>query len=386
MPRENMDHIITEDRDVPAQRDRLRPEALAFDRVAHRYGAGVAVDDVSLSIAAGEIVCLCGPSGCGKSTLLRIAAGLETLQQGEVRLGGRTAARAGYSEPPERRGVGLVFQDYALFPHLNILDNVCFGLSKQAASDRKKRAMTALEQVGMAGYAAAYPHQLSGGQQQRAALARALAPDPAVLLLDEPFSGLDARLREQVRDETLQVLKRNGAATLLVTHDSEEAMFLADRIALMRSGKLVQSGAPLDLYTRPDSPYAATFFGEVNTLRVRVARGCVTTPLGTLPAVSRPDGRMIADGAEALVMIRPEGLRCGDEAADFLGPKGMPTLARVIAARPLGYASLLTLEVGDPYGGAPATLRARAPGRLLPPEGAVLPVALDSAQAFVFAE
>mgnify|MGYP001809880117 FL=1 len=256
-----MDHIVTEDRDVPAQVGRIREEALAFDGVTHRYGASLAVDNLSLTIGAGEIVCLCGPSGCGKSTLLRIAAGLEGLQHGALRLGGRVVAGKGFSEPPERRGVGLVFQDYALFPHLSILDNVCFGLTKLPAAERRRLALAALEQVGMEEHAAKYPHQLSGGQQQRAALARALAPSPAVLLLDEPFSGLDARLREQVRDETLQVLKRNGAATLLVTHDSEEAMFLADRIALMRAGKLAQTGAPLDLYARPTSPYAASFFG-----------------------------------------------------------------------------------------------------------------------------
>jgi iron(III) transport system ATP-binding protein len=238
----------------------------------------------------------------------------------------------------------------------------------------------------MAGYAGSFPHQLSGGQQQRAALARALAPNPAVLLLDEPFSGLDARLREQVRDETLQVLKRNGAATLLVTHDSEEAMFLADRIALMRDGKLAQTGAPLDLYNRPSSPYAATFFGEANRLRARVRNGRVATPIGDVAAVSRANGMIIPDGAEVLALIRPEALRCGDEANRTLAEGGLPTLARVTAARPLGYACLLHLEAPDPATGAPIELRARVPGQHLPQEGAMLPVALDTAQVFVFAE
>lgn len=380
-----MDHIVSEDQDIPAHVDRMREEALAFDAVSHRYGASVAVDGVSLTIGAGEIVCLCGPSGCGKSTLLRIAAGLETLQRGAVRLGGRVVAGQGFSEPPERRGVGLVFQDYALFPHLTILDNVCFGLSKLASAERRRLALAALEQVGMAGHAAKYPHQLSGGQQQRAALARALAPNPSVLLLDEPFSGLDARLREQVRDETLQVLKRNGAATLLVTHDSEEAMFLADRIALMRGGKLAQTGAPLDLYARPASPYAATFFGEVNRLTAPVRGGRVATPFGDIPAVSRADGMPLLDGTTAQILIRPEALRCGDDAQRFLAGRSLPALARVTAARPLGYASLLHLAAPNPEGGAPLALRARAPGHDLPAEGASLPVALDPAQTFVFA-
>lgn len=381
-----MDHIISADQDIPAHSDVMRDEALAFDRVSHRYGRAIAVDDVSVSVGSGEIVCLCGPSGCGKSTLLRIAAGLETLQQGEVRLAGRTVAGAHFSQPPERRGVGLVFQDYALFPHLTILDNVRFGLTRYDADARRNRAMAALDQVGMAGYAASYPHQLSGGQQQRAALARALAPNPAVLLLDEPFSGLDARLREQVRDETLQVLKRNGAATLLVTHDSEEAMFLADRIALMRNGRLVQTGAPMDLYTRPASPYAATFFGEVNRLHGRVNHGRIATPLGDVVALSRADGRMLADGAMAQVLIRPEALRCGDDATAGGASHAVPALLRVAAARPLGYASLLHLEAADPAGRAPVALRARAAAACLPPEGSMLPVTLDPTQTFVFPE
>jgi len=380
-----MDHIVTEDQDLPAHVERMREESLAFVGVTHRYGASVAVDDVSFSIGAGEIVCLCGPSGCGKSTLLRIAAGLETLQYGALLLGGRVVAGKGFSEPPERRGVGLVFQDYALFPHLTILDNVCFGLSKLPAAERRRLALAALGQVGMEGHAAKYPHQLSGGQQQRAALARALAPSPSVLLLDEPFSGLDARLREQVRDETLQVLKRNGAATLLVTHDSEEAMFLADRIVLMRGGKLTQTGAPLDLYARPASPYAATFFGEVNRLTAPVRNGVVATPFGTLPAVSRADGRLLPDGVAAQILIRPEALRCGEDAIRFLGGRSLPTLARVKAARPLGYASLLHLAAADPNDGAMLVLRARTPGQELPTEGGSLPVALDPSQAFIFA-
>lgn len=378
-----MDHYAVEDRSAPAARVNVRKEALAFQNVSHLYGQSAAVDDVSLTVGVGEIVCLCGPSGCGKSTLLRIAAGLEILQQGEVRLNGATTARPGFSLPPEKRGVGLVFQDYALFPHLTIVDNVCFGLSGRGADERRRRALASLEQVGMAGYAGSYPHQLSGGQQQRAALARALAPEPAVLLLDEPFSGLDARLRERVRDETLQVLKRNGAATLLVTHDSEEAMFLADRIALMRRGRLVQTGAPMDLYARPTSPYAAAFFGEVNALTTTVRHGRAATPFGDVPAVSRADGRLLPDGATAQVLIRPEALHCGEDAARFIGGAGLPVVVRVAAARPLGYASLLHLAAPDGAGGT-THLRARAPGHFLPSEGDAIQAALDPAQAFVF--
>jgi len=347
--------------------------------VAHRYGRAFAVEDVSLSVAPGEIVCLVGPSGCGKSTLLRLAAGLEELQSGEIRIDGRVVAARGSAgsvrpEPPEKRGIGIVFQDYALFPHLSVLDNVRFGLWRLPAAARTKRAMVCLDQVGMADYASAFPHALSGGQQQRVALARALAPEPAVLLLDEPFSGLDTRLREKVRDETLHVLKKAGAATLLVTHDPEEAMFLADRIALMRAGRLVQVGTPAELYTRPADAFAASFFGEVNRLSGTVLGGHVATPLGRLHAP-----RMLEGGAVE-VLIRPEGLAITAPNETLSKP---PTLARVEAARLLGRTSLVHLSLPDGRGGS-IHLHARVPGLYLPPEQSHVAVELDQRHAFVF--
>lgn len=353
----------------------LAVEALALDGVTHRYGSVVAVNDVSVSIGAGEIVCLCGPSGCGKSSLLRLAAGLEPLQSGRVRIGGRVVADSSGAVPPERRGVGLVFQDYALFPHLSVLDNVRFGLDALPADARKARALESLEQVGMAGYAAAFPHQLSGGQQQRVALARAMAPKPAVLLLDEPFSGLDARLREQVRDETLHVLKKNGAATMLVTHDPEEAMFLADRIILMQAGRVVQMGCPVDLYTRPVSAYAAAFFGEANRITGVVRGGRVDTPVGAVSAAG------LADGVEAEVLIRPEALRLAPLPA---AGAGVPNLARVMTARLLGRSSLVHLSLADGQGGA-VHLHSRMPGQFLPTENSYVSVSPDWGQVFVFA-
>ncbi|WP_207458690.1 ABC transporter ATP-binding protein [Azospirillum sp. SYSU D00513] len=352
-------------------------EALALDRVSHRYGSAIAVDDISLTIGAGEILCLCGPSGCGKSSLLRIAAGLEALQSGTVRIGGRVVADPSGEVPAERRGIGLVFQDYALFPHLSVMQNVRFGLSGLPAGKQRARALEVLAQVGMADYADSFPHHLSGGQQQRVALARALAPNPAVLLLDEPFSGLDARLREQVRDETLHVLKQNGAATLLVTHDPEEAMFLADRIALMRAGRIVQLGDPVDLYTRPADGFAASFFGEVNRIVGKVAGGGVETPLGRIPAAG------FADGAEVEVLIRPEALKLTPIVAVAPVGNGMPNLARVMAARLLGRTSLIHLGMPDGTGGA-VHLHSRMPGQFLPPEESYVSVALDPRQAFVF--
>ena len=346
--------------------------ALEIDGVSHAYGQVVAVDRVGLAIADREIVGLVGPSGCGKSTLLRLAAGLEELQAGEIRIRGATVARPGRAVPPERRGVGLVFQDYALFPHLSVLENVAFGLSGLSMERRRARAAETLEQVGMRDSAASYPHMLSGGQQQRVALARALAPRPGVLLLDEPFSGLDTVLRNQVRDETLHVLKQAGTATLIVTHDPEEAMFLADRIALMRDGRIVQMGEPVDLYCRPMSPFVARFFGEVNRIAGRVDRAQVRTPVGTLDAAD------FADGTSVEVLIRPEALSLS------LGPVNSGAKGRVGAARLLGRTSLIHLEVPDGRGGS-LHVHARMPGPFLPPEDTTVSIRLDGNQAFVFA-
>ena len=223
-------------------------DALILQNLRHDYDKLRAVDDVSLSVKAGEVVCLVGPSGCGKSTVLRLAAGLERLQRGRISMRGEVVGdpEKQVRVAPERRHVGLVFQDFALFPHLTVGGNVGFGINRLPAAQREARVRETLRQVEMEQYIDTFPHTLSGGQQQRVALARALAPQPSVLLLDEPFSGLDERLREQVRDDTLGLLRRNGTAALLVTHDPEEALFMADRLYLMRAGRIVQSGPPQD--------------------------------------------------------------------------------------------------------------------------------------------
>jgi iron(III) transport system ATP-binding protein len=361
--------------DAPALSGRApadRTPAMSLEGVCHRYGDVLAVRDVSLSVAPGEIVCLVGPSGCGKSTLLRLAAGLEDLQHGTVHVGGRLVADPHGAVPPEGRDVGLVFQDYALFPHLTVLDNVRFGLTRLPTAEQKQRALAALEQVGMADYARAHPHMLSGGQQQRVALARAMAPQPRVLLLDEPFSGLDTRLRRQVRDDTLHVLQQQGAATVIVTHDPEEAMFLADRIALMEGGRLTQLGTPVELYTRPADSFAAAFFGEVNRLVGTVRDGAVATPVGRVPAA-------LAEGAAAEVLIRPEALLLSPDPSDTA-----PVVAKVEAARLLGRTSLVHLSVARD-GETPLHIHARVPGQFLPQQDSLVSIALDARQAFVFA-
>ncbi|MGD1876215.1 MAG: ABC transporter ATP-binding protein [Kiloniellaceae bacterium] len=348
--------------------------ALALEHVSHAFGGLLAVDDLSLTLARGEVVCLLGPSGCGKTTALRVAAGLEPLQQGRVLIDDEVVAGEGREKPPEDRSVGLVFQDYALFPHLTIAENVAFGLRRLSGAERRQRVADALDLVGMAGSAGVYPHTLSGGQQQRVALARALAPRPRVMLLDEPFSNLDARLRQQVRDDTLHVLKQSGTTTLMVTHDPEEAMFMADRIALMRAGRMVQLGTPANLYYQPVDAFAASFFGEINYLEGIVEAGEVATPFGAVAAGKLPEGSPVQ------VLIRPEALHLTPVDDGCPVP---PHSVAVMAARLMGRTSLVHLRSLELPDGAPH-FHARVPGRFLPPEKQCLAVALDRAQAFVF--
>ncbi|TFH85832.1 ABC transporter ATP-binding protein [Billgrantia azerbaijanica] len=348
--------------------------ALSMQGVHHAFGKREVVKGVDLDVAPGEVVCLLGPSGCGKTTLLRIAAGLEVLQQGRVALnGGDIAVPRARHVPPEKRNVGLAFQDSALFPHLSVLENVTFGLKGEPPRERRRRALALLEQLGMAGYADTYPHMLSGGQQQRVALARALAPAPQLMLLDEPFSSLDARLRDRIRDDTLHVLKKVGAATLLVTHDPEEAMFMADRIALMRDGGIVQTGTPRELYCAPCDPFVVTFFGEVNELSGVVREGRVLTPVGAVEA------GWLAEGSQAQVMIRPEALRISVRDA----PPGEHRYSHVIMAKLLGRSSLLHI-CAHGEDGREAHLHARMPGVFLPAEGQAVDIHLDLSQVFVF--
>jgi iron(III) transport system ATP-binding protein len=275
---------------------------LSFENVSLAYTATPAVKDVSFELVPGEIACLLGPSGCGKSTLLRIAAGVERPQSGRVRLDGREIAGPSIFVPPEKRGIGLMFQDFALFPHLTILENVAFGLHALEREVALTEARAALRRVGMLGYADAYPDAISGGEQQRVALARAIVPRPQVMLMDEPFSGLDQRLRESVRRETLAVLKETRASCMLVTHDPVEAMGMADRILLMRDGRLIQTGTPATLYEHPVDVGAARFFSDFNEIQAIVQNGIAHTAFGDHPAPG------IADGTRALVMIRPQGL------------------------------------------------------------------------------
>ncbi|HEX6957156.1 MAG TPA: ABC transporter ATP-binding protein [Ferrovibrio sp.] len=340
---------------------------LSLDRVSHAYDGRPILRGVTFSVAPGEVACLLGPSGCGKTTLLRVVAGLERLDDGQVAIGGRSVAdaAAGLHLPPERRRVGLMFQDYALFPHLSVVDNVAFGLAGRDGAAARMTARAALARLGLEEYAECYPHMLSSGQQQRCALLRALLPAPQVLLLDEPFSALDASLRAAVRDDTLRILREAGVATLIVTHDPEEAMAVADRIGVMAGGRLLQHGTPADLYLKPASGFVATLLGPVNRLRGRVAAGAVETPLGRFPAGE------LAEGAAVELLFRPESL--------LLNATGDAATATVLDARLLGRASRITLALA----GLEHAIEAVIPAVHLPPAGTTVRVKIEPGAALV---
>ena len=290
-----------------------------------RFGEVTAVADFSLAVADGETVALLGPSGCGKTTVLRIIAGLEQPDAGQVLLAGRDAT----DWPPERRGVGLVFQSYALFPHLSVGANVAYGLRFRRGVDRVARVEELLSLVGLSGYERRKPHQLSAGQQQRVALARALAPEPGILLLDEPLSALDAALRKELRAELRALLGKLGMTALYVTHDQEEALALADRVAVMREGRLDQVAPPAELYARPRTPFVAAFLGRANLWPGKVVsvdgdRALVEVAGERFPA-ERGEAR---EGDEVFLFFRPEWVHLGDgpfvaavEGAEYLGDR-----------------------------------------------------------------
>ncbi len=299
--------------------------------VSKRYGRTVAAERVSFDIPPGELLALVGSSGCGKTTTLRLIAGLETPDAGEVLLNGRRVGWPGGGVPPEERRAGMVFQDYALFPHLTVKGNLAFALHgwKQAEKDPRIAAM--LELVGLSAYSERYPHELSGGQQQRVALARALAAGPSVVLLDEPFSNLDAALRKEMRAEVRRILKDAGATAVFVTHDQEEALSIADRVAVMAQGRVLQIGDPRELYLRPVTRELALFLGEVNWVRGEAQGDMAHTPLGAI-ALSASAVGPIELG------LRPENM---DVTAD---PDGAAT---VVDVQFYGHDQLVALRLGD---------------------------------------
>ncbi|MEZ5754753.1 MAG: ABC transporter ATP-binding protein [Paracoccaceae bacterium] len=353
------------------------PPRLDIRNLTRAFGGRPVVDDVSLTVAAGQVTCLLGPSGCGKSTTLRMIAGVEQPDSGLIRIDGQPVCGAGPTLPPEARSVGLMFQDFALFPHLTVAQNVAFGLTGDKAA-RAARVGELLERVNLTGYGPKHPHQLSGGEQQRVALARALAPRPKVMLMDEPFSGLDNRLRDGIRDATLDLLKEAGTAVLLVTHEPDEAMRMADEIALMRSGCIVQRGAPYNIYNAPADKAAAAFFSDINVIR-GTSRGALTdTPFGAFLTPGH------ADGAEVEIVIRPQHLKIdfdrGGRGPNPTAQDGTPARGVIQRARYLGRESLVDFRM-DHDG---SILTASVPGVFLPKPGTALWLMIRRDRCFVF--
>ncbi|WP_448072556.1 ABC transporter ATP-binding protein [Georgenia yuyongxinii] len=305
------------------------------------FGATPVLQEVDLDVPSGALAAVLGPSGCGKTTLLRVVAGFEPADGGEVRVGDRVVTGPGVALPPERRRVGIVPQEGALFPHLSVADNVAFGLPRRGSAARRRSARVGelLELVGLADLAGRMPGELSGGQQQRVALARALAPDPDVVLLDEPFSALDAGLRAALREDVRAALQATGATGVLVTHDQEEALSIADVVAVMRAGVVVQQAAPRDLYLAPADLDVATFVGEAVVLPARVEEGVATTALGKLALLRGPVG----DGGTGRVVLRPEQLHLVRA-----GRGGVR--ATVLGSTFYGHDASVRLEVSGPDG------------------------------------
>ncbi len=354
------------------------PPRLALEGITVTFDGVPVVDDIGIEVEAGEIVCLLGPSGCGKTTTLRVAAGLEKQKRGRVVIDGRVVSEKGRHLPPEERAVGLIFQDFALFPHLTVAENIAFGLRRTTpGAEREKLVGEYLARVDLKGYEGQFPHQLSGGEQQRVALARALAPRPRVMLMDEPFSGLDNRLRDEVRDHTLAILKAEGAGVLLVTHEPDEAMRMADRIALMRRGRIVQMGAPYHVYNYPVDREAAAFFSDLNVIHGVVRDRQTDTPFGLFLTPK------LVDEADVEIIVRPQHLVVESDRGsppEATSEHGMPAAGRVVRARFIGSSSLI--EVRMDHDGS--ILRASVPYAWLPEPGTRLWLSMRRDRCHVF--
>lgn len=309
----------------------MNETAVRCQELNKSFGSNHIVKNFSVAIESGSIMALLGPSGCGKTTTLRLIAGFEQLDEGRIEIGGTVVADGRYQLPPEKRRVGMVFQDYAIFPHLSVAQNVAFGLGRGTRAEAQLEAALAL--VGLEDLAEQMPHELSGGQQQRVALARALAPEPAALLLDEPFSNLDTALRVQVRREVRVLLKESRATAVFVTHDQEEAMFIGDRIAVMNNGVLEQVGTPQEIFHRPQSRFVAEFMGYTDFIPGTVTNAGVETALGVFSMTGLP-----ASGTAIAVCLRPDDVTITE---DRQGD------GRIVERRFVGMAYIYTIALAD---------------------------------------
>lgn len=342
------------------------PTFVGLQNVSKVFAETKAVSQLTVEIAKGEFFSLLGPSGCGKTTTLRLIAGLERPDKGVITIGDTVVASPDTWVPPEKRGIGIVFQDYALFPHMTVAQNVAFGLKGCGKEQAKERVEELLALTGLAGLGSRYPHELSGGQRQRVALARSLAPRPRVILLDEPFSNLDADLREELRGETKRILKEQGATTILVTHDQEEAFSLSDRIGVLRGGALEQMGSLMEIYHRPQTKFVADFVGKADFIEGVVQGGAIHSALGSLPL----DDGLNLERRHVHLMIRP------DDVEMALDAEGQAVIAE---ARFLGASVMYQLQLAEG-----ARVHALKPSAELIPVGSRVRVKLDASHIVIF--
>ena len=276
---------------------------LEFLNISHSYNKKTILNHFSMKLEVGEVVSLLGPSGCGKTTLLKLASGIEKLQKGEIKLNGELVSSLNFHLNPDKRNIGYVFQDCALFPHLTVLQNIFFGIKKNEIEKRLQKIEKLMDEIDISSLVNNYPHELSGGQQQQVALVRAMASDPKIIFLDEPYSNLDSRLKDKIRDQMLHILREHKISALLVTHDPEEAMFMSDKIGVLNNGCIEQFGSPIDLYTRPKTAFIAEFFGEINIFDGIVQNGSVITVLGTFNSPQKFNNKKVK------VVVRDEAVK-----------------------------------------------------------------------------
>lgn len=342
------------------------PAYVALDNVSKSFATAKAVSQLTISVDKGEFFSLLGPSGCGKTTTLRLIAGLDRPDEGTIAINGQQVAAQNTWVQPEKRGVGIVFQDYALFPHMTITQNVGFGLAGCQRETAKERVDEMLDLTGLDGLGGRYPHELSGGQRQRVALARSLAPSPRVILLDEPFSNLDADLREELRGETKRILKAQGATTILVTHDQEEAFSLSDRVGVLNNGALEQNGTPMEIYHHPRSRFVADFVGMADFIDAEVKGEVVSSVFGTFQL----NGSQTQTTGPVKLMIRP------DDVGFSLDPAGEAT---IVEARFQGASILYLLQLDNGK-----AIHAIRPSSEIVPVGARARVTLDARHIVIF--
>ncbi len=355
---------------------------LEFLNISHKYDKKIILNNFSMKLEEGEVVSLLGPSGCGKTTLLKLASGLEKLQKGEIKSNNKLFSSYNFHLNSDKRQIGYVFQDCALFPHLTVLQNIFFGIKKKDIDRRSKKIKNLINEIDISSLVNSYPHELSGGQQQQVALVRAMATDPKIIFLDEPYSNLDTRLKEKIRDQMLHILRDHKISALLVTHDPEEAMFMSDKIGVLNNGCIEQFGRPIDLYLRPRSAFIAEFFGEINILEGFAKEGSVSTVLGNFDCHERFNNKRVK------IVVRDEAIRLFSATKMKLNTKDNTNFIKssyygyVMEARLLAGSSLVHLSLKDNQSNF--HLHARIPGLNFFNVNEKVIVETDPSQIFIF--